>query len=120
MLLAEDDPDTRAVAVAALRRGGCEVRAVENGRAALAAARECVPAVILLDWYMPELDGPDTCAAFKGDPATAGIPVVFLTSKTDPESRERARALGALGCLPKPFNPGTLSADLLALLESGA
>lgn len=74
VVLAEDDPDIQLVARLALKRAGFIVTVGGNGQEALAAIRRQPPDVVLLDWMMPELDGPETCRQLKADPATAGIP----------------------------------------------
>lgn len=118
VVLAEDDPDIQLVARLALQRAGFEVRVVANGRAALDAIGERRPDVVLLDWMMPELDGPETCRRLKADPATASIPVIFLTAKSQESEIQRGLSLGAIGYVTKPFDALTLGQqvrDLLAL-----
>jgi two-component system, OmpR family, alkaline phosphatase synthesis response regulator PhoP len=104
VVLAEDDPDIQLVARLALKRVGFVVRVVGNGLEALAAIREQPPDVVLLDWMMPELDGPETCRQIKADPAIAGIPVVFLTAKSQEAEIQRGLSLGAAGYVTKPFD----------------
>ena len=96
VVLAEDDPDIQLVARLSLKRSGFVVRVVGNGREALDA--------ILLDWMMPELDGPETCRQLKANPATAGIPVIFLTAKSQEVEIQRGLSLGAAGYVTKPFD----------------
>ncbi len=60
--------------------------------------------MILLDWMMPELDGPETCRQLKSDPGTAGIPVIFLTAKSQEAEIQRGLSLGAAGYVTKPFD----------------
>ena len=70
----------------------------------------------VLDGMMPGLDGYEVCERLKADPATADVPVVFLTAKTQREEQDRALAAGAVACLTKPFDPLTLAAELRAAL----
>lgn len=116
LLLAEDDDDIRAVATLALRREGFDVTAVADGAAALACVHTVKPDAIVLDWMMPTLDGPSTCAALRDDGRTAGLPVIFLTAKRDPADVTRMRELGARGHIAKPFNPLELGAQVRSLL----
>ncbi len=104
VVLAEDDPDIQLVARLALKRAGFTVTVVGNGLEALAAIREQPPAVVLLDWMMPELDGPETCRRLKADPATAAIPIIFLTAKSQEAEIQRGLSLGAAGYVTKPFD----------------
>lgn len=120
LLLVEDDPVIQIVAKAALGRAEFEVSVVANGREALAHVAIAAPDVILLDWMMPELDGPSTCERLKADPATKDIPVIFLTSRSGEADRQRCLALGATGLIAKPFDPQTLGTDARELLRSAA
>ena len=104
VVLAEDDPDIQLVARLALKRAGFIVTVVGNGQEALDAVRQQPPDVVLLDWMMPELDGPETCRQLKADPATAAIPVIFLTAKSQEAEIQRGLSLGAAGYVTKPFD----------------
>ena len=108
VVLAEDDPDIQLVARLALKRAGFTVRVVGNGQEALDAIHQEPPDVVLLDWMMPELDGPETCRRLKADPATAAIPIVFLTAKSQEAEIKRGLSLGAIGYVTKPFDALTL------------
>ena len=70
------------------------------------------PDAILLDVMMPGLDGPATLSALRSNPATAEIPVVFLTAKAMASEIERLLGLGARGVLTKPFDPMSLPQEL--------
>jgi CheY-like chemotaxis protein len=104
VVLAEDDPDIQLVARLALKRAGFIVRVVNNGQEALDAVHEQKPDVVLLDWMMPELDGPETCRRLKADPETALLPVIFLTAKSQEAEIQRGLSLGAAGYVTKPFD----------------
>lgn len=119
LLMAEDDPDIQIVARMALKKAGFRVEVVNNGRELLDRVTRERPDVILLDWMMPELNGPDTCAALKADPATASIPVVFMTAKSQGFERDRGLATGALGYIVKPFDALTLG-DRIREILAGA
>jgi CheY-like chemotaxis protein len=118
VILAEDDPDIQLVARLSLKRAGFIVRVVGNGKEALAAIREEKPDVVLLDWMMPELDGPETCRQLKSDPATTAIPVIFLTAKSQESEIQRGLSLGAAGYVTKPFDALTLGQQVRTIVES--
>ena len=120
LLLVEDDPVIQIVAKAALGRAQFDVSVVANGREALERVAAAAPDVILLDWMMPELDGPSTCARLKADPATRSIPVIFLTSRSGEEDRQRCLALGAAGVISKSFDLRTLGDHARELLKGAA
>jgi CheY-like chemotaxis protein len=117
VLIVDDEPDIRRIARLGLARvGGMEVVEASNGAEGLLRAKEERPDAVLLDVMMPAMDGPATLARLREDPATAGIPVVFLTAKAIAAEVERLKSLGAAGVLTKPFDPMTLARDLRAAL----
>jgi DNA-binding response OmpR family regulator len=114
LLLVEDEPDMALIARAAFLRAGFDVRTAGDAAEALTLAADR-PDLIVLDWMLPGLSGIDTCARLKDNPATAHIPVVFLTGKKDDASLAKCIELGAIGCITKPFNPLTLGDQVIAL-----
>ncbi len=74
-----------------------------SGESALELIEESPPDLILLDIVMPGLDGYEVCQRLKRDPATAEIPVIFLTSMDVVEQKTRAFELGAQDFVTKPF-----------------
>jgi CheY-like chemotaxis protein len=76
-----------------------------DGEEALQKARDLKPALILLDVVMPKTDGFATCRNLKKDPATAGIPVVFVTQKSSDTDRFWGEKQGASAHIAKPFSP---------------
>jgi CheY-like chemotaxis protein len=118
ILMAEDDPDIQLVARLVLKKAGFTVDVVGNGQLLLEKVREVRPDLILLDWMMPELDGPATCTRLKADPETRDIPVAFLTARKSSTSEpDQAAALGAVGYIAKPFNPLTLASEVQRLMD---
>jgi CheY-like chemotaxis protein len=121
LLCADDDEDIRAILRLALGLDADLVaEIVDSGDAALSRATTEPFDAILLDAMMPGLNGYETCRRLKATPATAHIPVVFLTAKTGRAERQRALDVGALGCLTKPFDPMTLAKELRAALATPA
>ena len=76
-----------------------------NGQEALDAVSEQIPDLILLDIIMPGMDGWEVCRCLKGNPATAEIPIIFLTALADIEEKTKAFELGAVDYITKPFHP---------------
>ena len=82
------------------------VKAATNGERALKIVEGGpLPDIILLDVMMPGMSGHDVCRQLKSDPATAEIPVIFVTAKADAEDELEGLALGAVDYITKPFNP---------------
>jgi CheY-like chemotaxis protein len=116
LLLAEDEPDVQLIARLSLKKAGFTVVTVVNGVEVLQRVLEERPDAILLDWMMPDMDGFETCKRLKANPATASIPVIFLTARVQEAEVARAMALGAAGCIGKPFDALTLGAQVRELL----
>jgi CheY-like chemotaxis protein len=104
VMIVEDDPEARESLAAVLASEGYKVIVAENGRTALAALREAPSAVcmILLDLFMPVMNG----WAFRDeqirDPALADIPVVIITA--DASAAQRMGKLGVAGAMTKPID----------------
>ena len=117
VLVVEDDPDIQKVVRMSLKmRGVREIVMVESGPDCIAKLATFMPDVILLDVMMPHVDGFETCRQLKENPATSGIPVVFLTARAQKADREQGMLLGAAGYVIKPFDPMTLHDQIVALL----
>jgi CheY-like chemotaxis protein len=118
VLIVDDDEDVRNITeLAASRLGKWETTLAANGIEALEKARSDPPDVILLDVMMPELDGPATLARLREDPATARIPVIFLTAKAQRGEVESYKALGACGVIVKPFEVRSLVDQVRQIVE---
>ncbi|MFV3130280.1 response regulator [Niveispirillum sp. KHB5.9] len=105
VLYVDDDPDLRAMAELALAAvGGLAVTLCADGSQAVALACSSDAQLVLLDVVMPGLDGPATLAALRADPATAALPVLFVTALDGDDDRARLLALGAAGIIAKPLD----------------
>lgn len=121
VLYVDDDDDIREIALLCFDfDGGFEVRGCASGRLAVAEVANWQPDIVLLDVMMPGMDGPETLRALRGLPATASVPMVFITARTQVDQVERFLELGATGVIAKPFNPTTLAGQVRALLSAGS
>jgi CheY-like chemotaxis protein len=116
ILMAEDDADIQLVAGIALRKAGFEVTIVGSGVELLDAVDRASPDVILLDWMMPDLDGPQTLERLRQREATRDLPVIFMTAKSQGFEVERGLALGAKGYIIKPFDALRLGEQVKGIL----
>jgi formate hydrogenlyase transcriptional activator len=103
VLVVDDDAASLSALFECLRRAGYRVLVAQDGAAALERAAAGQPQLILLDVMMPELDGFATCRRLKASPATADIPVLFLTALTDTTEKLKGFEAGAVDYLTKPF-----------------
>ena len=116
LLVVDDSPTNRMVAQGLLNKMGMKVTTADGGKAALAAIRESLPDLILLDIHMPEMDGLAVAKAIRageaGDKAKA-LPIIALTAAAFESDRDNAKKAGMNGFLSKPINPAELAAELL-------
>ncbi|MFC1592256.1 response regulator [Thermodesulfobacteriota bacterium] len=88
-----------------------------NGPKALQYVEHIIPDLILLDIMMPEMDGYAVCEQLKANPATAAVPIIFLTAKTDPDSIVKGLEAGGVDYVTKPFTIPELVSRVRTHLE---
>ncbi len=118
ILVVEDSPDIRALIRMLLEAKSHEVSEVPDGRAAIAAARELSPDLVLMDLSLPVLSGWEATQQIRSDPATASIPIVAVTAHAMEGDRERALAAGCDGFIAKPIDEGTFAARIESHLNA--
>ena len=108
IMCVDDEAGMRKIVQTVLQTmGGFQVTPCDSGENALIQVETALPDLILLDVMMPGMDGIETLQAFKKSSA-ANIPVIFMTAKTEADELEELLQTGAIGVIPKPFNPMTL------------
>lgn len=110
ILLVDDTPEDIESAVSVLRDNNFKIRIATKGSTALKLISQRSPDLVLLDVYMPEMNGFEVCKLLKNDPDYSSIPVIFLTSSNDEESIKQGFELGAQDYVVKPFNISELLA----------
>jgi serine phosphatase RsbU (regulator of sigma subunit) len=110
-VLVVDDAPANIQVVNSILKEMCKVRVATDGAKALALVKtDPPPDLILLDVIMPGMDGYEVCTRLKADPATADIPVIFLTVQTDSEEETHGFEVGAVDYIHKPFSPSVVKA----------
>ena len=104
ILVVEDNPLNRELAVDVLEAAGYTVLQAEDGVGILERVKQEQPHLILLDLQLPGVDGFTIARQLAADPATQGIPVLATTAYTLPGDQERALEAGCHGYLPKPLD----------------
>lgn len=113
ILIADDEAISRRLLEKTLTRAGYEVSAVDNGRLAVERLKKSdAPRLALLDWVMPELDGPGVCRELRKLQERNYTYVILLTSKESKEDIVTGLESGADDYLTKPFNAEELKARL--------
>jgi two-component system, cell cycle response regulator DivK len=105
VLIVDDRYETRAVIAACLAGNGYRIVEAADGDEALHAVRRERPDAILLDHSMPNRTGLEVVDELKADPATASIPIIFMTAHSYGAVGRKAMAAGCASYLPKPCNP---------------
>lgn len=104
ILLVDDSPESIETAITVLYQHNYRVRVATNATTALHLLEQELPDLVLLDVYMPEMDGFILCKTIKTDERFTHIPIIFLTSSNDEESIQKGFELGAQDYVIKPFN----------------
>ena len=117
ILVAEDERDIRELIAFTLRFAGFEVELASNGAEAVEKAPDAIPDLILMDVRMPRMTGYQACEALKENPATQGIPVVFLSAKGQESEIQEGLEAGAMEYILKPFAPDELTAQVHRILQ---
>jgi phosphate regulon transcriptional regulator PhoB len=117
VLVVEDEPDIRNLVVHHLTRDGFRCRTATSGAEALASVRAAAPDLVVLDLMLPEMSGLEVCRRLRADQATAGVPIIMLTAKTDEVDRIVGLEMGADDYVAKPFSPKELVARVRAVLR---
>jgi two-component system sensor histidine kinase/response regulator len=117
LLVVDDEPSNVEILCDLLEALDYRTVGVGSGEAALAAARERRPDLVLLDVMMPGMDGYEVCRRLRADPHTAGIPVVFVTALSGSDDKVKGIEAGGDDFLTKPFSRPVLVARIRSLLR---
>jgi len=104
ILVVEDNQDNREMVVKVLKFNGYEVIEAVDGEEGIEKAKTEAPALILLDIYLPKMDGYEVAKRLKNDTGLRDIPVIALTAHAMKGNREQALAAGCDGYISKPID----------------
>ncbi|MBI3850055.1 MAG: response regulator transcription factor [Verrucomicrobia bacterium] len=119
ILVVDDEPDAVELIEFNLKAAGFEVTTAADGEAALKQARSILPALIILDLMLPEVDGLEVCKILRRDQRTSAIPIIMLTAKAAEIDRVLGLELGADDYVTKPFSPRELVLRVKKILQRG-
>ena len=111
LLVVDDDHDARE-ALSLMLGDDYDVLLAADGREALERAIVERPDLVLMDLYMPRMDGLASLEAMRADPATQDVPVILISARGDDLTRSRSLDLGAVDFLQKPFSGRELKARI--------
>ncbi len=120
VLVVDDTPSIRLLIKTNLELAGFTVDEAVDGVACLEqlAADETLPDAITIDVMMPRMDGISTVTSIRGEPRTANIAVVMVTTQNHPADIQRAADAGVDYFLVKPFDPDELVAELHRAIDA--
>ena len=119
ILIVDDEEDVLDLLQLVFETSGFEVRRAATGKAAVSAAYEQPPDVVLLDVMMPEMDGWQVLRTLKADERTRHIPVVMLSARAERRDKMIGLQEGAEGYIAKPFSPAEVVREVQSFLERG-
>ena len=114
ILVVDDVPANLGLLFDALTQAGHRVLVAESGEGALAQLAHETPDLILLDYMLPGMDGMEVCRRIKARPASAEVPVLFLTAVSELDEKVRALDAGAVDYVTKPIQ----TAEVLARVRT--
>jgi DNA-binding response OmpR family regulator/DNA-binding CsgD family transcriptional regulator len=118
VLIVDDVPDNLSLLHDALDESGYTVLVATNGESALQRAVQALPDVVLLDAVMPGMDGFEVARRLKAHPATAHIPIIFMTGLTETEHVVAAFAAGGVDYVTKPIRAQEVLARMSVHMSS--
>jgi chemosensory pili system protein ChpA (sensor histidine kinase/response regulator) len=116
IMVVDDSLTVRKVTSRLLEREGYRVVTAKDGVDALEALKDALPDVMLVDIEMPRMDGFELTRSVRGDPRSAAIPIIVITSRTAGKHRAQAAQLGVNAFLGKPYQEGELLQELEKVL----
>lgn len=120
LLVADDSATIQRVVQYSLSQEDVEIVFVRTAEEAYGKAREIRPDMLIVDTVLPNKSGYDLSRALKNDASMATMPILLLASANEPFDENKARAAGADGWIPKPFQTQALVDEVRRLFASGA
>lgn len=115
ILIADDSATERVNLTRILETAGYQVVPTQSGNEAKSLAESQLPDLIMLDIIMEDGDGYQACRALKRSPATQAIPVIMISSKSNPVDKQWAQKLGANAYIVKPYKDEDVLREIAAL-----
>jgi len=120
ILVVDDEPDIRDVLRLTLEAEGYEVHEAADGEEGVRQVQKVGPHLVLLDYKMPKMAGPEVCKALRKDVLLQNLPIILLTSKGESSDKVEGINAGADDYITKPFDPPELLARVRMILRRTA
>ena len=118
ILVVDDIPDIRLLLVSVLQKAEFEVIEAADGTTVQSWVEDVEPDLIVLDLMMPGMDGWDTLEHLKSTPLSKDIPVIISSAMSEKEDFDKAREMGAVDFVPKPWSADDLVARIRKAVNS--
>jgi DNA-binding response OmpR family regulator len=119
ILVVEDDSSVATMMADLLTHTGCNAQTAWNAERAMRLAHDGDFSLITLDIDLPGANGFEICRRLKEDPRLCHTPVVFVTGRPHEEDQQRARGLGAVDYITKPFDALNFASRILSHVKAG-
>lgn len=119
ILVVDDESEAVELVEFNLKQAGFEVVTAADGEEAVKKAKASLPALVVLDLMLPEIDGLEVCKLLRRDATTAKIPILMLTAKAAEIDRVLGLEIGADDYVTKPFSPRELILRIKKILDRG-
>jgi two-component system, chemotaxis family, chemotaxis protein CheY len=116
ILAVDDSPSVRQMVKLTLSGAGYDIVEAGDGAEGLSKARATTLDMVVTDLNMPVMNGLGLIRELRKLPAYRGVPILFLTTESDPEMKQQAKAAGATGWITKPFQQDQLIAIVRKVL----
>jgi two-component system, cell cycle response regulator DivK len=112
ILVVEEHEDSRRILRDLLTSAGFQIIEAEDGERGIAAAEAHRPDLVLMDIQLPRVDGYEATRRIKANPELRAIPIIVVTSYTLSGDEDKARAVGCVSYITKPYSPRHLLAQI--------
>jgi len=119
ILYVEDNEFNRKIVRQLLTKTTYRLREAVDGEQGVASALAAPPDLILMDIQLPKMSGLDATRQLRGDPRTAAVPIIVVTSFALSGDEQKATAAGATAYLAKPYSPRELLAKIREIVPEG-
>ena len=116
ILAVDDSPSVRQMVKLTLTGAGYDIVEAGDGAEGLSKAKATTLDMVVTDLNMPVMNGLGLIRELRKLPAYRGVPILFLTTESDPERKQQAKAAGATGWITKPFQQDQLVAIVRKVL----
>ncbi len=117
--IVDDEEDILNLVLLHLKKNNYQAKGFLDGNSLFRALKEEIPALLILDLMLPDIDGLEICKSVKNDKRLKNVPVIMLTAKQDETDKVLGLELGADDYVTKPFSPRELIARVKAVLRRG-